>query len=65
MERFELLTKLSRYEDAYKNAIRFAQAQINAEGNIVQLNSPLLDLVRHYQQLVKKTREQLRDSLNE
>lgn len=58
MERFHLLAMLSRYEAAYKSALRFAK--VNSNSNVADLQSPLYDLVIYYKKKIVHLRTKLR-----
>ena len=57
-ERFHILAMLSRYEAAYKNALRFAR--VNTSDNVADLQGPLYDLVKYYKNKIRSLKERLR-----
>ena len=58
--RYQLLQQLSRYEEAYKRALRFAS--YNTVNGVPDLSSPFYELVKDYKARILKLRKELRDS---
>lgn len=61
---YNLLTKLARWERAHERYVNLFKASRDGKGEVVYLNSPMLELVKFSRARIQKLREELR-SINE
>ena len=59
-QRFELLRQLTRYENAYKRALQFARTE--GGSGLIDLNSPMYEVVRLFKSKVNHIRLLIRSS---
>ena len=58
--RTDILKMLARYEDAYKRSLTFAK--LNSGCGVVDLSSPLYEMVRYYKNKINELRKKLRST---